>query len=87
MVTYINSDSKISINKHFRITAGPGAGKTHWLIENINHLITTSNKLTKCSKVACVTYTNVGVETIKSRLRVSVFITIEQPKLIRNIRV
>ena len=71
MVTYINSDSKISINKHFRITAGPGAGKTHWLIENINHLITTSNKLTKCSKVACVTYTNVGVETIKSRLRVS----------------
>ena len=31
MVIEISSDSRIDINHHFRVSAGPGAGKTHWL--------------------------------------------------------
>lgn len=64
----INSDTKIPIERHFRIVAGPGAGKTHWLINHINNVLQTSKRLMRTRKIACITYTNIGVDTILNRL-------------------
>lgn len=63
-------DSKelIGIEEHFKLVAGPGAGKTTFLINHIKNILTNSNRLSKVKKIACITYTNTGVETILSRL-------------------
>lgn len=69
----INSDYKIpNIEQHFRVSAGPGAGKTHWLIEHIKNILGNSTRLGKTRNIACLTYSNVGVDTIKKRLGTSV---------------
>jgi DNA helicase-2/ATP-dependent DNA helicase PcrA len=64
----INSDTKIPIENHFRVAAGPGAGKTHWLVNHINNILQTSNRLAQTRKIACITYTNIAVDTILCRL-------------------
>jgi DNA helicase-2/ATP-dependent DNA helicase PcrA len=64
----VNSESLINIEKHFKITAGPGAGKTKFLISHIKNVLHNSNRLGRNRKIACITYTNVGVETIVQRL-------------------
>ncbi|WNF35243.1 ATP-dependent helicase [Bacillaceae bacterium IKA-2] len=64
----INSDVQIPIEQHFRVSAGPGAGKTYWLVEHIKNVLHTSKRLGKTRKIACITYTNIAVETILSRL-------------------
>ena len=66
----IDSDSKIpDIDRHFRIFAGPGAGKTHWLIKHIKSVVKRSKRLGLTRKIACITYTNSGVEEIQGRLK------------------
>lgn len=71
-ITRITSDSSlVAIEHHFRVSAGPGAGKTHWLVEHIRNLLHRSNRLSKTRKIACITYTNIAVETILSRLGTS----------------
>ena len=57
-------------NKNLRIFAGPGAGKTHLLIENIKNIIKHSKRLKKNNerKILCITYTNAAVEEINKRL-------------------
>lgn len=68
----IDSNFKISnIEQHFRVSAGPGAGKTHWLIEHIKNVLGNSTRLGKTRNIACLTYSNVGVDTIKKRLGTS----------------
>ncbi|MBP1970762.1 DNA helicase-2/ATP-dependent DNA helicase PcrA [Virgibacillus natechei] len=64
----ITSKSEININKHFKVSAGPGAGKTKFLINHIKNVLHNSNKLGRIRKIACITYTNVGVKTIIQRL-------------------
>ena len=64
----ISSDSSIPIEEHFRVSAGPGAGKTHWLTKHIKNVIHKSDRLGKSRKIACITYTNVAVEIILNRL-------------------
>ncbi|HNT79594.1 MAG TPA: ATP-dependent helicase [Bacteroidia bacterium] len=69
----ISSDTKIdSIEEHFKVTAGPGAGKTRWLISHIRHVLQNSVRLGNTRKIACITYTNVAAETILERLGVEV---------------
>lgn len=68
MATTITSDTQIPIDNHFKVMAGPGAGKTYWLINHIKNVLEHSEKLGKCGKIACITYTNVGVDTIVQRL-------------------
>lgn len=63
-----DSDEKIDISNHFKIVAGPGAGKTRFLINHIHNIIEKSDRISDIRKVACITYTNVGVETIMLRL-------------------
>jgi len=64
-----------NITKHiddfnsFRFNAGAGAGKTYALIETLKYVTVKKIAATKSpQKVACITYTNVAVDEIKSRL-------------------
>lgn len=68
MAISITSADLIPIEQHFRVSAGPGAGKTHWLINHIKNVLYTSSRLCKSRKIACITYTNIAVETILIRL-------------------
>lgn len=71
-ITIINSDAIISdIESHFKVSAGPGAGKTYWLVNHIKNVLHNSNKLFRTRKIACITYTNIAVETILKRLGTS----------------
>jgi DNA helicase-2/ATP-dependent DNA helicase PcrA len=55
--------------KSFRFNAGAGAGKTYALIETLKYVTVNKIAATKSpQKVACITYTNVAVNEIKSRL-------------------
>lgn len=67
-ITVIESNTLIDTEQHFLVNAGPGAGKTYWLVQHIKHVLSTSNRLGKIKKIACITYTNIGVETIHNRL-------------------
>ena len=68
----INSDTEISdIERHFRVFAGPGAGKTHWLIKHVKNVVKRSKRLGLTRKIACITYTNSGVDEIQGRLKQS----------------
>lgn len=69
MATVIGSEDRIPIDEPFKVSAGPGAGKTHWLIGHIKDVVAHSKKLGVVKKVACITYTNVGTDSISRRLR------------------
>lgn len=68
MAVVITSEQAIPIDEPFKVSAGPGAGKTHWLIRHIKNVVSNSHKLDVVKKIACITYTNVGADTIVSRL-------------------
>lgn len=70
MAIIITSEQTIPIDEPFKVSAGPGAGKTHWLISHIKNVVSKSHKLDVVKKVACITYTNVGIDTITSRLNI-----------------
>ena len=70
-VKIIKSDDNIEIDKPFSVKAGPGAGKTYWLVQHVRNVLANSKRLDHIRKIACITYTNVGVETIQDRLSVS----------------
>jgi len=60
----------VNLNSPFKISAGPGAGKTTWLVRHIQNVIKRSDKLDKTKKVACITYTRVGADTIRKRIKI-----------------
>lgn len=64
----ITSNSEIKIGNHFKITAGPGAGKTTFLINHIKNIFKNSDKISIYRKIACITYTNIAVENILKKL-------------------
>lgn len=76
MVTEIielkDSDELIGIDENFKLTAGPGSGKTRFLINHVKNVIKNSNKLKKGQKIACITHTNTAVDEIKKRLKNSI---------------
>lgn len=61
----ITANTDLDIEKEFRIEAGPGAGKTRFLIHHINNVIKESHRLYSARKVACITFTNTAVDTIR----------------------
>lgn len=68
----INSDHIIpKIEQHFKVSAGPGAGKTHWLVGHIKNILAKSARLGKTRSIASLTYSNIAVDTIKERLGTS----------------
>jgi DNA helicase-2/ATP-dependent DNA helicase PcrA len=60
----------IDENKSFRVEAGAGAGKTYTLIKALKYLIGRySDDFQKSQKrIACITYTNVAKDEIRSRV-------------------
>ena len=68
MATEITSSDLIPVETSFRLKAGPGAGKTYWLIKHITNIISNSSRLDGLGKIACLTYSNIGVDTIVERL-------------------
>ncbi|SEW00114.1 DNA helicase-2 / ATP-dependent DNA helicase PcrA [[Clostridium] fimetarium] len=64
----INSKTIVDINLDYKIEAGPGAGKTQFLVNHINNVLQNSDKLGCTRKIACITYTNTAVGTILKRL-------------------
>ncbi|WP_434305392.1 UvrD-helicase domain-containing protein [Clostridium botulinum] len=64
----ITAETNLEINQDFKIEAGPGAGKTKWLVNHINNVLQNSDRLSCVRKIACITYTNTAVETILKRL-------------------
>lgn len=73
MVNAIASDYILGVEQlknHSKIYAGPGAGKTFFLVENVKNIIITSESIanSKVRKVLCITYTNAAVDEIRRRL-------------------
>ena len=73
MVDAITSGDILSpeqLKYHSKIYAGPGAGKTYFLVENVKNIITTNESVanSKARKVLCITYTNAAVDEIRRRL-------------------
>jgi len=68
IITLEDSHETIDIEHHFKINAGPGAGKTTWLVNHIKNVVQHSNRLGQVKKIACITYTNIAVEKILSNL-------------------
>lgn len=73
MAIEIKSGDLLSLEQltnHIKIYAGPGAGKTHFIVENVKNIIKTNSKIKESNrrKVLCITYTNAAVDEIKSRL-------------------
>lgn len=58
------------LKNHVKIYAGPGAGKTHFLVENVKNIVTNHPIVaqSRSRKVLCITYTNAAVEEITRRL-------------------
>ena len=68
----INSLQHVSelddIEANFRVFAGPGAGKTTWLIDHLRNILKTSCRLNITRKIAYITYTNVAAEEVMGKL-------------------
>ena len=69
---YLNDLPDVStldnIETNFKVYAGPGAGKTSWLIDHLERVLKKSDRLERTKQIACITYTNVAAEEIISRL-------------------
>lgn len=65
----ITSDDQLDdVESPFRILAGPGAGKTYWLIHHIKDVIERSNRLGPNQRIACISYTRVAAGEIEKGL-------------------
>ncbi len=64
----IHSEDVQPFDTCIKVLAGPGAGKTHWLIGQIKHVLSESNDLGLSRKVGCITYTNKATENILSHV-------------------
>lgn len=69
----ITSDYLLTTNElqnHFKVFAGPGAGKTYFLVQNIKNIIQNDKRMYDGNnrKVLCITYTNAAAEEIISRM-------------------
>lgn len=60
----------IDMNQSFRVEAGAGAGKTYTLIKALKYLIKKyeGEFIKNHKKIACITYTNVAKDEIRSRV-------------------
>ena len=68
-VIAITSNHEIEIEKNFKLIGGPGAGKTQFIINHIRNIVHNSKRLSKIKKIACITYTKTGVNTLIKRLK------------------
>ena len=74
MVKVIDSAYILQANEresHIRVFAGPGAGKTHFLVHNIRSIVEGDDVIinSEQKKVLCITYTNAAAGEIVKRLK------------------
>lgn len=68
-MTTITSDTLLlDTDRHARVTAGPGAGKTYWLAEHTKNVIRRSKKFHAHARIGVISYTNVAADELKRRL-------------------
>lgn len=68
-MTTITSDTLLlDTDRHARVTAGPGAGKTYWLAEHTKNVIRRSNKLHSHARIGVISYTNVAADELRARI-------------------
>ena len=67
----IHSEDVQPFDTCIKVLAGPGAGKTHWLIGQIKHVLSESNDLGLSRKVGCITYTNKATENILNHVGIN----------------
>ena len=60
-----------NVEHHFRVFAGPGAGKTFWLVRHIQNVLRRSTRLSATGRIGCISYTNVASEEIRRGLGVA----------------
>jgi len=57
----------INLKKNFLLSGGAGSGKTHSLVETIRVI----RDIDKTAQIACITFTNVAADEIKSRINLT----------------
>lgn len=67
-ITITSDTLLLNTDGHARVTAGPGAGKTHWLVQHIRNVLCRSKKLHPHARIAVITYTNVAADQLCKRL-------------------
>ncbi|MBL8813940.1 MAG: ATP-dependent helicase [Planctomycetaceae bacterium] len=68
----LQSDERLpDTEHHFRVVAGPGAGKTYWLARHIVHVASHSKRLPPSSNIGVISYTNVAVRELVADLGTS----------------
>lgn len=64
----LRSSDLIAPESSFRVRAGPGAGKTYWLVEHIKNVLQRGKRVGPASLVGCISYTEVAAAEILKRL-------------------
>ena len=68
-VKTIHSDDPQDFETNIRVLAGPGAGKTYWLVGQLRQILTHSLRLGNSRKVAVITYTNKATDNICKQIQ------------------
>jgi DNA helicase-2/ATP-dependent DNA helicase PcrA len=57
--------------KGFKNIAGPGSGKTYWLVKNVKNILENSPRIHSQAKIACISYTNNAVKEFSEDLNIN----------------
>ncbi|MGA3161564.1 MAG: ATP-dependent helicase [Terracidiphilus sp.] len=68
MSTITSDTLLLHTDRHARVTAGPGAGKTYWLAEHTKNVIKRSSKLHSHARIAIISYTNIAAEELRQKI-------------------
>lgn len=64
----ISSHENIDINQNFLVSAGPGSGKTEFLVSHIHHILEDGSNISTLRKILAITYTNVAADNLSRRI-------------------
>ena len=68
-MTVITSDTLLLLtDRHARVAAGPGAGKTFWLAEHTKNVIRRSKKVHPLARIAVISYTNIAADELRQKI-------------------
>lgn len=67
-VTISSDQLLVDVDAPFRVFAGPGAGKTHWLVEHVQNVTARSSRLHGAARIAVISFTNVAADEVVRRL-------------------
>src|ERR1035438_5422570 len=68
-MTAITSDTLLlNTDRHARVDAGPGAGKTYWIAEHVGNVLQRSKKIHSHARIAVISYTNIAADELRQKL-------------------